>query len=186
MFQRLKTWVKEYLTFQELNAEIDNIYSALNKLDNSDKALKNDCVSENKAGKVVKRDENGNFSAGKIYANLVGNVEGNLTGNVTGTVNGTVNGKLIGEFEGEAEAIKDGVLATKLAIITGVVNHGDTLPLPPGYTKEQCFWIVSINRLNAGDHTDLYCYVEPNTLIVQCYDPSHGGGRANYLVIGVK
>lgn len=181
MFSRLKTWVKEYLTFQDLNAEIDNIYSALNKLD-EDKLLKNDCVSENKAGKVVKRDENGNFSAGKIYANLVGNVEGNLTGNVTGTV----NGKLIGEFEGEAKAIKDGVLATKLAIITGVVNDGDTLPLPPGYTKEQCYWIVSINRQDAGDQTDLYCFVEPDTLKVRCYDGTNGGGKANYLVIGVK
>lgn len=79
-FVKLKTWIKEYLTFQDLNAEIDNIYVGLNQC-----YLSADMVSTNTPNKGVKRDSAGNFAANEITANkFIGPLQGNVTGNVTG------------------------------------------------------------------------------------------------------
>jgi hypothetical protein len=47
-----------------------------------------DAATANTVGKVVARDNNGNFSAGTITAALTGNVTGNLTGNAGTVTNG--------------------------------------------------------------------------------------------------
>ncbi|MEY3738730.1 MAG: hypothetical protein RL544_1508, partial [Bacteroidota bacterium] len=64
-------------------------------------------TSNNLANAFVKRDANGDFSAGTISSNLIGNVTGNVTGNITGNVTGTVTGN-----------------ATNVSGIVAVVNGG--------------------------------------------------------------
>ena len=52
----------------------------------TDKAILDDATAANVTGKIVKRNNSGDFSAGTITANLTGNVTGDVTGNVTGQV----------------------------------------------------------------------------------------------------
>jgi microcystin-dependent protein len=72
-YSAFKTWIKEYLTFQDFNTLKDDIYNALNDL-NSKKVNAVDCVSTNTPLKIVKRDADGNFAG-----NLQGNVQGNAS-----------------------------------------------------------------------------------------------------------
>ena len=46
----------------------------------------------NTANTLIKRDSNGNYSAGTVTAALIGNVAGNVTGNLTGNVTGNLTG----------------------------------------------------------------------------------------------
>lgn len=73
----------------------------------------------------------------------------------------------------------------QVAIMTGAISHGGTIPLPLGYTQAQCRWMVSIREQVAGDHTSLFCYADGDRK-VYCYDSTDGGGLANYMIIGVK
>jgi hypothetical protein len=68
MYTKIKSYIKEYFFFQDLNAEIDGIFTALNDLDSLKQAVA-DCVSANTANKVVKRDANGDFAAHDITIN---------------------------------------------------------------------------------------------------------------------
>lgn len=92
-----------------------------------------------------------------------------------------------------------------IAILQGTIVHGGTLPLPSGFTQDQCKWIVSpyqdhqVRAWNVYDgdagadyvHYRSYCYTDANR-VVHCgtYIEEIGGmswsGIANYLVIGVK
>ena len=65
------------------NAEVDANFSNLN----TDKIEVADAVVENTANKVVKRDANGNFSAGTITALLNGSAtSANLATNIIGGI----------------------------------------------------------------------------------------------------
>lgn len=85
-------------------------------------------------------------------------------------------------------------------VITGVISHGGTLPLPAGYTQEQCHWMVSPRDYGTGGidiqesgvqagFTNL-CYVDDTTRVVTSlfgFNTSGTGGKScNYIVIGVK
>lgn len=88
-------------------------------------------------------------------------------------------------------------MATKVAVLSGTIAHGATIPLPEGYTEEQCKWMVSMTYpWTEGKAQKGYvsCYTEGR--IVRCAyhwynDHSkswmfNGGVNANYIVIGVK
>ena len=64
-------------------------------------------TASNLSNAFVKRDANGNLSAGTISSNLIGNVTGNVIGNITGNLTGTVTGN-----------------ATNVSGIVAVVNGG--------------------------------------------------------------
>jgi exosome complex RNA-binding protein Rrp4 len=55
-----------YLTGNDFDGAVEDIWSV-------------DASSSNIIGKVVARNSNGDFSAGTVYANLIGNVQGNVT-----------------------------------------------------------------------------------------------------------
>ncbi len=95
-----------------------------------------------------------------------------------------------------------GALANSVAMLTGTMLNGATLPLPAGYTKEQCKWIVCHDRCIhsvAGNTTGIPAEitVNPTTLMVNSFWRDQGGASATlaacqatatiaYLVIGVK
>lgn len=85
-------------------------------------------------------------------------------------------------------------LGNQVAALSGVAYHGTTLPLPEGYTKEQCFWVVGTGQFadfggSSQDGNDtFYCFVNAD-LIINCYVTNYSKkyyGYANYLVIGIK
>lgn len=81
---------------------------------------------------------------------------------------------------------------SNIAILTGSVAHGGTIPLPEGYTQEQCKWMVSSNWVNApgGQGADTYVCRTNADRVVEVWgfigDKWKEYGSANYMIIGVK
>ena len=85
-----------------------------------------------------------------------------------------------------------------VAVLTGTIAHGGTIPLPSGYTEAQCKWSVSTNSqvttlstAGSDDRTYIRCFTTGR--VVSCYmSPSNTpetvkeSGVANYIIIGVK
>lgn len=83
---------------------------------------------------------------------------------------------------------------SSVAVITGVANHGDLIPLPPGYSANQCHILVSIRHFGfQGWDRDtvksITCYVDSQRRLF-CRATDFRGrninGTANYMVIGIK
>jgi hypothetical protein len=86
-----------------------------------------------------------------------------------------------------------------ISILTGTVAHGGTIPLPDGYTQEQCKWIVSPYEANwwgnpGGEDsyvgTGVRCWTDANRVVYVASLAYRGswstGGTANYMIIGIK
>lgn len=85
-----------------------------------------------------------------------------------------------------------------VAVLTGTIAHGGTIPLPSGYTEAQCKWIVSTNSQvtalstdGSDDRTYIRCFTAGR--VVSCYMSTKNtpeevkeAGVANYIIIGVK
>lgn len=84
------------------------------------------------------------------------------------------------------------ITSANIAILTGTVAHGGTIPLPAGYTAAQCRWMVSIAQVSSpgGEGYERYvCSVDENRVVAII--GTKGGkwdeyGNAHYMVIGVK
>lgn len=91
-------------------------------------------------------------------------------------------------------------VTSKISVLTGTILNGETIPLPAGYTEEQCKWLVSIaddNNSNRGWdidenasrlHYKQVCSTAGRVVTVQSYAYPAGWtpGTANYIIIGVK
>lgn len=86
---------------------------------------------------------------------------------------------------------------TSIAVLTGTVAHGGTIPLPSGYTQDQCKWFVSINELmsynGAVEYRNhdgiLYCSADSNRIVTVKWEAigySTNYGTANYMIICVE
>lgn len=89
-----------------------------------------------------------------------------------------------------------------VSILTGVVSDGATIPLPSGYTEEQCKWLISLQKATTTGHisnnqgSDLWfqeCYTTGRvvTAKVRMYNtsqsqPAWASASANYMIIGIK
>jgi hypothetical protein len=97
----------------------------------------------------------------------------------------------------------DDQIATKasVAVLTGTISHGGTIPLPSGYTAGQCKWTVgapywSELPFNGDDNfiRGMNISVDANRVVTaQVYHDWDGGGKNNwvnischYIIIGVK
>ena len=99
--------------------------------------------------------------------------------------------------------------ASEVAVLTGQLNHGGTIPLPPGYREDQCKWLVSmaeddpnhtswdISEGGLSKHYYYRCYTRGRTVTAQVYHGSSDQnpnsnyqgwlpGKVNYICIGVK
>lgn len=52
---------------------------------------------------------------------------------------------------GQVLTNKIGLRKTDIAIATGTINDGETIPLPKGFTQEQCKWLVSMSDSNPSE-----------------------------------
>lgn len=85
----------------------------------------------------------------------------------------------------EADA-KASERALKIAILTGTVAGGETIPLPDGYTEDQCKWIVSVRTKQVDDDDTITCHTDEHR-VVTCWTYQRGNkGTVNYMIIGVK
>lgn len=90
-----------------------------------------------------------------------------------------------------------------VAILTGTISNGGTIPLPAGFTQAQCKWFVSMGDSNTGDtgwdinesevrdHYRTRCTVDSNrivTVYTTVWDVTslNIAASANYIIIGVK
>lgn len=90
------------------------------------------------------------------------------------------------------------VVTGNVAILTGTIANGGTIPLPSGYTEAQCKWMVSTNSQvtalstdGSDDRTYIRCFTTGR--VVSCYMSNKNApevvkesGVANYIIIGVK
>lgn len=80
LYNRLKSWAKSYLFFQDLNYEVDNLYAACNDLEA--RKVNNIAVSTlAQANMIAKRD-----AEGKLAGDILGNAGGSAA-NVTTNIN---------------------------------------------------------------------------------------------------
>lgn len=95
---------------------------------------------------------------------------------------------------------------SRVSIIKGSINNGAILPLPAGFTENECHWIVSMRddvemeRLNSPNswYTKSECYVDSSRRVIarvfsregKHIDPvtkkKYDNSVANYIVIGAK
>lgn len=92
-----------------------------------------------------------------------------------------------------------------ISILTGILNHGGTIPLPSGYIESQCKWMVSLNDINPSNtnwdvpengsynHLSSDCYTTGRVLtaLFTVYNSASSSfipisANANYIIIGVK
>lgn len=79
---------------------------------------------------------------------------------------------------------------TQVAVLTGEIVHGGTIPLPNGYTEQQCKWTVALKNIEMladtkGLKVRTYCSI--NGRSVTCSDKSkYHAATVSYIIIGVK
>lgn len=115
-----------------------------------------------------------------------------LTGDVTGsaTFDGSVNASITTIVADNSHThtlsnITDYVAPTsgnQVAVLSGTIAHGGTIPLPSGYTQAQCMWWVTINGVTANSTYEFS--VNASRVVTFRIDGSSSSG--NYFIIGVK
>ena len=128
--------------------------------------------------------KNGSLAAGLFFRDINGKYSDN---------GGTV---IVGAQGARWRAIGQNVI-----VQTGMISDGGTIPLPEGYTQEQCRWIVSMREDNSsneswdidesGRHNHFYykIYADENRRVTAKMHRNLYPLRSinvNYMIIGVK
>lgn len=113
------------------------------------------------------------------------------------------NGKMV-YYNPAHQPIFDSSRVQTVDILTGTITDGGTIPLPSGYTQEQCFWMVSmasdnpslkswdINETTSNVNYRFECSADAARLVrAKMYWQGHGvsgsvPSTANYIIIGKK
>lgn len=90
----------------------------------------------------------------------------------------------------KAKMAADALMSNNIAVLTGSVAHGGTIPLPIGYSQNQCKWLVSFREMYFagtvnGDDSE-YCYTDANRVVTVCGSEQRATFVANYIIIGIK
>ena len=79
-----------------------------------------------------------------------------------------------------------------VAVLTGEIAHRGTIPLPAGFTQEQCKWAVMPRLIydqagNGSDIDSFQVYAEANrSVVVLTENGVQNNNRATYIIIGVR
>ena len=80
--------------------------------------------------------------------------------------------------------------AGDVVVLTGEIAHGGTIPLPAGFTQEQCKWVVIPRAMYVPDGYDIsnfQVYADANRKVALSTEYGvHSGNRATYMVIGSR
>ena len=158
---------------------------------------------------ICSRDASGNFAANMITSNLTGDVTGNANTATkwqtarTLTLTGSVTGSVSVDGSGNISMATSVSSSSGIAILTGTVANGGTIPLPSGFSEAQCKWMVSINNSNSNNtgwdidngivanHISHRCYTTGRVVTANTTVRNESGfitynATANYIIIGVK
>lgn len=135
----------------------------------------------------------GSLSGGTITGTtLVGSTIKNSTNTFSVDANGNIKGATIVSGTINASMIMQaGYKIKETTIITGTLNHKGIVPLPAGYTEDQCLWFVY--KLNSEINNDLLyeeykCFTTKERMLI-CGKYLNGkfhGSKAQYRVIGIR
>lgn len=171
-----------------------------------------DATSSATANKVSKRDSNGSIEYSRVFLadgvvtapSLVFGADiAQDTGFYhpsDGVLGVTVNQTAIGSFQpdglhmslkGNADTASSvNSITNNISILTGIIAHGGTIPLPSGYSEGQCHWTVSTAGIKdfGGDDVFLTHHCFTTGRVVSCYTDGtfSATGNANYTIIGFK
>lgn len=106
----------------------------------------------------------------------------------THKTSGDHDGRYYTKAQTDARIIEIG---PSITVMTGEVGHDQLIPIPPGYTEDQCTFFISwrSGRTNArNDLTYLECWIKDKRRahVRLRIGSSYSSGTANYLVIAVK
>ena len=91
---------------------------------------------------------------------------------------------------GNDKRLSSAMMAGDVAVLTGEIAHGGTIPLPAGFVQEQCKWAVMprvMYDLGGGDINSIQVYADGNRLVSVLTE--HGvlnSNRATYIIVGIK
>ena len=103
---------------------------------------------------------------------------------------GVIPGKLIIDCPVEFTKEVTGINKGGVGILTGSISSGGTIPVPAGYTRSQCKYIVSTRTVSSshGQHNQSHnhsCYASSSGKVTVT-GIGTGSGTANYMVIASK
>ena len=81
------------------------------------------------------------------------------------------------------------MVTARIKVVTGQITHGGVIPLPPGFTEEQCVWFV-IPRYVVSRSIDetivTTCYADSNRIVTIISENRSDECIAQYVIIGIK
>lgn len=195
--------------YRLMNDNNDNINSNLDDLLDELKKQIQDLIDELTKGDTIVNE------AGKTTGSLTIQENGTELGKFNGskdiTVNITIEGLL--KLPKDPNKVLNGngewveyTARNSVVILTGSILSQETIPLPSGFTQEQCKWIVSMRDSqrysfqSVQEILKIRCWADGNRKVIsQIYhtwsgsgESGNGGGSewlngyANYIIIGVK
>jgi len=97
------------------------------------------------------------------------------------------------------DSVFDFKIEDHVAILSGTVGHGGTIPLPSGFSESECKWMVSVGNWDGGldgGACDRIIFTANGTRTVTAQGWDHNwvdsgstqtiNGTANYMIIGIK
>ena len=76
-----------------------------------------------------------------------------------------------------------------VAVLTGTIAHGGTIPLPSGYTEAQCKWVAIPSNMSDDGNNDMASFqvtTSGRVVTVLVDNTAYAGNYATYIIIGVK
>jgi hypothetical protein len=78
---------------------------------------------------------------------------------------------------------------TSVAVLTGTIASGGTIPLPSGYVQSECKWTVGVGSFTStatiSAHSS-YCTVNSSRVVSMLFHGVSTSNIANYIIIGIK
>lgn len=147
------------------------------------------CIGDNNSGDYF---EFGHTQGGSFTPTLTINTNGDITspnfiGHLSGNADSATNA---GHSTTSDTSYLTNSITNNISILTGIIAHGGTIPLPSGYSEGQCHWTVSTAEIRdfGGDDVLLTHHCFTTGRVVSCYtDGTYSAtGNANYIIIGFK
>lgn len=76
-----------------------------------------------------------------------------------------------------------------VAILTGTISNGGTIPLPSGYSEAQCKWVAIPSNMSDDGNNDMASFqvtTSGRVVTVLVDGTAYVGNYATYVIIGVK
>lgn len=76
-----------------------------------------------------------------------------------------------------------------VAVLTGTISNGGTIPLPSGYSEAQCKWVAIPSNMSDDGNNDMASFqvtTSGRVVTVLVDGAAYAGNYANYIIIGVK